>query len=178
MSRIVSLYGIIAGLIVAVPTIVFMVFVPPQEMQNGVVYGYVTMILALTAVFIGIKHYRDRELGGTIKFGRALLVGLGISAVASLLYAIAWEISLAFSGFDFPAAYTKMTIEAARAKGASPEELDQVAQQAASFVRMYRNRLSIADHVRRNVSRRGADFPGLGGRAAQQPRPAGPRIVT
>lgn len=141
MLRVVSLYGIIAGLIVGVPTVVFMVFLPPNQMQNGVVYGYVTMILALTAVFIGIKHYRDRELGGTIKFGRALLVGLGISAVASLLYAIAWEISLAFSGFDFPAAYTKMTIEAARAKGASPEELDQVAQQAASFVRMYRNPL-------------------------------------
>lgn len=141
MSRIVSLYGIIAGLIVAVPTIVFMVFVPPQEMQNGVVYGYVTMIVALTAVFIGIKHYRDRELGGVIKFGRALLVGLAISAVASLLYAIAWEISLASTGFDFPAAYTKMTMEAARAKGATPAELEQVARQAEQFTRMYSNPL-------------------------------------
>ena len=142
MGRIVSLYGIIAGLIVAVPMIVFMVFVSPShQMQDGALYGYVVMIVALSTVFLGIKHYRDKELGGAIKFGRALLVGLGVSALASVLYVIAWEISLAFSDFDFAAAYSKMTIEAARAEGASSEEIEQVIQQAQSFVRMYENPL-------------------------------------
>jgi hypothetical protein len=108
-------------------------------MDNGVVYGYVTMIVALATVFLGIKRYRDKVLGGAIKFGPAFLVGLGISAVASLIYAIAWEISLALSGFDFAATYSKMMIEGARAKGASPEEIQQAMQEAAAFAEMYAN---------------------------------------
>jgi hypothetical protein len=142
MIRIVSLYGIIAGLIVGVPMVVLMVIVPPDaQMQNGVIYGYVTMIVALTTVFLGIKHYRDKVLGGVIDFWPALLVGLGISAVASAIYMIAWEISLTLSGFDFAQTYSSSMLEAARAKGASAEELAKAAAEAESFVKMYSNPL-------------------------------------
>jgi hypothetical protein len=110
-------------------------------MQNGVIYGYITMIVALSTVFLGIKHYRDKVLGGTIRFGTALLVGLGISAVASVIYAVAWDVSLALSGFDFAGSYSRMTIEAAQARGASPEELSKVTQETEAFVRMYSNPL-------------------------------------
>jgi hypothetical protein len=142
MIRLIALYGIVAGLIVAVPMIWLMMTLTPETApENGVVYGYLTMIVALTAVFLGIKHYRDKVLGGAIKFGPALLVGLGISAVASIMYVIAWEISLAFSGFDFVASYSKSTLEAARARGASPAELQKVVADLESFARMYANPL-------------------------------------
>jgi hypothetical protein len=99
---IVSLYGLVAGLIVAIPMVWLMLTLTPEEApDNGALYGYLTMIVALTAVFLGIKHYRDKVLGGAIRFLPAFLVGLGISAVASLLYVIGWEISLAYCGFDF-----------------------------------------------------------------------------
>ena len=62
---------------------------------------YLVMIVALTAVFLGVKAYRDKVLGGVIRFLPALGVGLGISAVACILYVIAWEISMAYSSFDF-----------------------------------------------------------------------------
>jgi hypothetical protein len=52
-------------------------------------------------VFVGIKECRDRVLGGVIKFGPALLVGLGISAIAGIFYAVAWEICTAFMRFRF-----------------------------------------------------------------------------
>ena len=45
------------------------------------VLTYLVMLVALSMVFVGIKQYRDQALGGVIKFGPALLVGLGISAV-------------------------------------------------------------------------------------------------
>jgi hypothetical protein len=79
-------------------------------------------------------------LGGVIKFGPALLVGLGISAVASLFWVVGWEITLA-SGFDFGAAYESSVVEAARARGASVAEIEQVRADAESFLRTYDNLL-------------------------------------
>ena len=142
MLRIMAIYGTIAGLVVAVPMVWLMLTLTADTApDNGAVYGYLTMIAALTAVFLGVKHYRDKVQGGVIKFVPALAVGLGISAVASLIYAIGWEISIAFSGFDFGAAYGKMALEAARAKGASDAEIQQVVAQAQAFARMYANPL-------------------------------------
>jgi hypothetical protein len=142
MLPLIALYGTLAGLIVAVPMVwSMMVLTPDSAPDYGVFWGYLTMIVALTAVFLGIKHYRDKVLGGAIKFGPALLVGLGISAVASIFYVIGWEISLAASGFDFANSYSKSLVEAARARGASPAELQKVMSDAASFVQSYRNPL-------------------------------------
>ena len=70
------------------------------------------MLLAFTMVFVGIKHYRDKVLGGVIRFLPALGVGLGISAVASLFWVVGWEITLA-TGFDFGSAYSDSVVAAA-----------------------------------------------------------------
>jgi hypothetical protein len=140
--RIIVIYGVIAGLVVAVPLVATMLtFTAETAPDNGAVYGYLTMIVALTAVFLGVKHYRDKVLGGAVRFVPALLVGLAISAVASLLYAIGWEISLALTGFDFPGAYLRETVEAARARGASAAEIESITQQAQGFARLYANPL-------------------------------------
>ena len=50
------------------------------------VFGYVTMLVALSAVFVAIKRYRDTELGGVIGFWPALGLGLGISVIAGIIY--------------------------------------------------------------------------------------------
>jgi len=142
MSRYIAVYGFIAGLIVGTPMIYFMLnHSMPSDDATGLLYGYLTMLLALTAVFLGIKRYRDKVLGGAIRFMPALLLGLGISTVASILYAVAWEISLALTGFDFGASYGKSLIEAARAKGVSGAELQKVIADAAAFQKSYANPL-------------------------------------
>ena len=83
-------YGVIAGLIIAIPMMWRMLAAEPGDVPVvGMLLTYLVMIVALTAVFLGIKAYRDKVLGGVIKFLPALGVGLGISAVASILYAIA-----------------------------------------------------------------------------------------
>jgi hypothetical protein len=140
MIRLIVIYGTIGGLIVAVPMVWLMVGMSPKTFeQGGLLYGYLSMIVALTTVFLGIKHYRDKALGGAIKFGPALLVGLGISTVASIFYALGWEVSLAWSGFDFGASYSKSMVEAARAKGLSDTELQKVIAEAQSFATSYKN---------------------------------------
>ena len=108
MIALILRYGFIAGLIVGVPMVWRMLAVEAgatEEPVAGMLLGYLMMIVALTAVFLGVKAYRDKVLGGAIRFLPALGVGLGISAVASIMYVIAWEISMAYSSFDFIAFY-------------------------------------------------------------------------
>ena len=122
--------------------------------SNGVSAGYLTMIVALTAVFLGIKRYRDKALGGVIRFVPALLVGLGISAVASIFYVIGWEISLAYSGFDFAASYSKTHGRSGTASGASPAELQKVIADARGVREELReSAVPDADDLHRDVSR-------------------------
>jgi hypothetical protein len=141
MLRQIVVYGIAAGLIVAVPMMGLMMTYAPGGREPSVLFGYLTMLAALTMVFLGIKHHRDKVLGGTIRFTPALLIGLGITAVASMIYVIGWEISLGLSGIDFAHAYAKAMVDAAQARGASPLELQKVSATAASFTKMYMNPL-------------------------------------
>jgi len=135
-------YGIVAGLIVAVPMVWRMLAAKPDETAlpvAGMLLAYLTMIVALTAVFLGIKAYRDKVLGGAIRFLPAFGIGIGISAVAALLYVIGWEISMAYSSFDFIPFYKDSMIEAARARGATGAELQKAIADAESFATTYRN---------------------------------------
>jgi hypothetical protein len=141
MLRLVMLYGIVAGLIVCTHLVWVIVSPPADLMETGAVYGYLTMIVALTAVFLGIKRYRDKVLGGVIRFGQALLVGLGISLVASIVYVFGWELCLGLSGSDFGSVYAQAMVEAARQKGVSAAELQEVITDAEAFAKNYANPL-------------------------------------
>jgi hypothetical protein len=137
-------YGIVAGLIVATPMVWRMLAAKPgatEEPVSGMLLGYLTMIVALTAVFLGVKAYRDKVLGGAIRFLPALGIGLGISAVASVFYVIGWEISMAYSSFDFIAFYKAYMVSAAKANGATGAELQKAIADADSFATMYKNPL-------------------------------------
>jgi hypothetical protein len=101
--------------------------------------GYLIMLLALSLIFVGVKRFRDQALGGVIKFVPALLMGLGISAVAGLIYVIGWELTLAATNFAFINEYSAAMIEAERAKGASPADIERVTAQMEAFGMQYRN---------------------------------------
>ncbi|HET9862600.1 MAG TPA: DUF4199 domain-containing protein [Steroidobacteraceae bacterium] len=140
MAPFILRYGIIAGLIVSLPWLVYMLTLPADgHMNHSMLLGYTLMLLAFSMVFVGIRQYRDRALGGTITFGRGVLLGLGISAVAGVIYVIGWEICMAFSKYDFIAAYSKFILDEARARGADAAAMERAAAQAADFARMYRN---------------------------------------
>ncbi|HEV7606709.1 MAG TPA: DUF4199 domain-containing protein [Steroidobacteraceae bacterium] len=140
MISLILRYGLIAGLIVATPMAWAMLTAKPGEMPlAGMLVSYLIMLVALTAVFLGIKRYRDTTLGGVIRFLPAFGVGLGISAVASIIYVIGWEVSSAFSSFDFVPFYKNLMIESAKAKHPTPAELSQAIADAESFATMYAN---------------------------------------
>ena len=141
MTALILRYGTIAGLIVAIPMVWRMLTLDAgdQEPLGGMLLTYLVMLVALTAVFLGVKSYRDRVRGGAIRFLPALGVGLAISIVACLFYTVAWEISLAYSDFDVSKYLMDYFVEAARAKGASAEELAKATAEAQAFNEKYAN---------------------------------------
>jgi len=139
MSRTILFFGLIAGLIVAVPMCLLVANAEPGSAATSHFTGYLIMLLALSLVFVGVKRLRDRELGGTIRFVPALLAGLGISAVAGVIYVIGWEITLAITDFAFVDSYSTAAVEAARAKGASAAEIEALAARMDDFRRQYAN---------------------------------------
>lgn len=139
MSRIILIFGAAAGLIVAVPMDLMLANAEHGSAATSMFTGYLIMLLALSLVFFGVKRLRDRELGGAIRFVPALLAGLGISAVAGVIYVIGWEITLAATDFAFIDSYSNASIEAARAKGSSAAEIETVVAQMDEFRRQYAN---------------------------------------
>lgn len=138
MKRIILTYGTIAGLIVA-GGMIGAIASGVGMGAAGMAVGYLTMLVALSMVFVGIKRYRDEHCGGAIRFGTALMVGAGISAIATLFYALGWEAYLYATDYRFMPDYIAATLEAKRAAGASAAELAKLRAEMDGYLAMYEN---------------------------------------
>lgn len=144
MLRTILIYGFFAGLVVIVPMSLLMMNTNFGEGDHGahsMLTGYALMLLAFSLIFIGLKRYRDRQLGGVIRFVPALLGGLAIAVIGSLIYVIGWEITLAATDYAFMNDYTAAMLEAERTRGASPEALAKKAAELAKMTEDYKNPL-------------------------------------
>jgi Protein of unknown function (DUF4199) len=137
MKRIISVYGSIAGLI-AITSILLSMSVTGHG-TAGLIVGYLSMLIGLSMVFVGVKKYRDEQLGGVIRFSTALGVGFGIALIASLFYALGWEAYLYATGYRFMPDYITSVIEAKRASGASAAETSRLTAEMQEFAKAYAN---------------------------------------
>jgi len=131
--------GLLAGLIAGGVLSAF-VLLPGEHGAPGawaMLVGYLSMLLGLSLVFVAIKRHRDSTLGGAIRFWPAFALGLGVSFVASVVYALAWEAALAISGIDFAGGYAHAVIEQQKAKGVSGEALAELAADMEAFKASY-----------------------------------------
>ncbi|NHF60626.1 DUF4199 domain-containing protein [Flavobacteriaceae bacterium TP-CH-4] len=52
------------------------------------IIGYASMIVSLGFVYVGIKHFRDKENNGSISFKKALTIGVLISLITAIAFGI------------------------------------------------------------------------------------------
>ncbi len=138
MGRIIAVYGVISGVIVILGMYTSIAVVSDHGTM-GMVAGYLSMLVALLFVFVGVKRYRDVNLGGVIGFGRALMVGLGIAGVASLFYVLSWEVYMWQTGGTFMAEYIAQSIESMRAAGKSAAEIAKFSAEMGAMAEQYQN---------------------------------------
>jgi hypothetical protein len=143
MKRTILLYGGASGAFIIGTAILSLALSGAESTHLSALewLGYLVMILALSVIFVGIKRYRDEERGGVIRFGQAFLVGLGITAVASVIYVIGWEINLALTDYAFMDQYAASLIEAKAAAGANAAELEALVAEMARTKEQYANPL-------------------------------------
>jgi uncharacterized protein DUF4199 len=141
VRKIVLVFGLISGAILSVLMMGSVVFADRIGLGHSYIVGYTSMVLAFLMVYFGVRSYRDNELGGTISFGKAFVVGICITLIASLCYVATWEVVYNKFYPDFMEKYSSYVIDKARASGATQAQLDAKALEMNKMTVMYRNPL-------------------------------------
>ncbi len=141
MGRIIAVYGIIGGIIVAVGMWFATIMVLDAGGSPGMVVGYLTMLVAMTLVFAGVKRYRDTVQGGIIRFLPAFGMGLAIALIASIFYVATWEFYLFQSNYTFMDKYVAGLIETMRTDGKPAAEIAKFTAEMDAFKVQYANPL-------------------------------------
>ncbi|QEC53401.1 uncharacterized protein DUF4199 [Anseongella ginsenosidimutans] len=113
-------WGLIAG---AVMILLSLISYYAGMMQNAAIQWLSYILLAL-GIFFGVRHHRDKELGGYISFGRGLGTGVLISLFAGILLS---AFILLFYGVIDPGALEelkRLQEEGMYEKGMSDEQID------------------------------------------------------
>ena len=127
-TKIALKYGAISGLIIVLSWFIT-IGGGDIDFSGGEIVGYSIMIVALTAVFLGIKSKRDGMEKGAFTFKDGFLTGLGIVIVASVIYVIGWMIYMPNFAPDFAEKYTTAQIEMIQNSNVSDgEKQDQINQ--------------------------------------------------
>jgi hypothetical protein len=108
---------------------------------SGLVVGYTTMVLAFLLIYFGVRSYRDTVGGGTVRFGRALAIGVLIAAISSLCYVATWEVIYFKFMPDFIDKYSAHEVAKARASGATEAQVASRKAEMDEFAVMYKNPL-------------------------------------
>ncbi len=140
MKKVVLINGIIGGLIVSTLMVLStLYFKSTGDFENGMIYGYASMILAFIFIFVGVKTFRDKYNNGLISFGKAFTIGILIALIASTFYVVTWLIEYFYVFTDFAEKYAAETLARAKAAGATEAELTKQTAEMAQFNKMYKN---------------------------------------
>ena len=109
--------------------------------DKGEIIGYTTMVAAFLMVYFGVKSYRDNVAGGSVTFGRAFVVGLMITIVASVCYVATWQVVYYKLAPDFIEKYAAHATEKTKKSGATDAQIALQKKEMAEFVEMYKKPL-------------------------------------
>jgi len=142
MKNTVLKYGLISGALIS---LMMLLTIPFHDQIgfgiSGLVVGYTTMVLAFLLIYFGVRSYRDTVGGGTVRFGRALAIGVLIAAVSSACYVATWEVMYFKFMPDFMDKYSAHEVAKARSSGASEEQIASRKAEMEKLAVMYRNPL-------------------------------------
>jgi hypothetical protein len=140
MKKTVLIYGLIAGLIASAGMgISLLIGVDHMDSVWGMVLGFTGMIIAFAFIFVAITRYRDRINNGSISFGKAFVIGLCISLIASSMYVVVWMVEYKYVFPDFMEKYSAQTIENMKNDGAKAAEIEETTADMAKFKEDYKN---------------------------------------
>ncbi len=88
MKKTVTRYGIYSFITIVVLFSIGLYIGKELDYSTREIIGYTTIVVSLSFIWLGIKHYRDKISDGKVSFGKALSIGLLISLFASVAFAV------------------------------------------------------------------------------------------
>lgn len=140
MQKLAIKYGVIGSLVMILGVMIpFWIWGNTFDLKWGEVAGYASMILAMTAIYFGIKAYKN-ELDEVLTFKKAFVFGLFVDFIAALVFGIFSFVLYKWISPDFMEVYYNHSLEQIR----NSQELsaDQISQQLAQLEGMKDQMLS------------------------------------
>lgn len=137
MKKIILIFGVVIGALLSTNAIIHMniMYTNPDYKGNDVL-GYVTLVVIFSLIFVGVRNYRNKYLGGTISFLQALKSGALICFIASTVYVTIGLSYYYLFAPDFIDVFTDFMI-----RHSAPDEVEATTAQMANFKEMYKNPL-------------------------------------
>ncbi|MRG43821.1 DUF4199 family protein [Chitinophaga sp. SYP-B3965] len=110
-----------------------------ENFEGNMVLGFASMFLAFSLIFIAVKNFRDKHNGGVVTFGKAFMIGLYISLIASSMYVLTWVIDYYLFVPDFMEKFVAHNIQQVTAKGGSAAEIAEKAKEMNWYADMYKS---------------------------------------
>ncbi|MEM8846159.1 MAG: DUF4199 domain-containing protein [Bacteroidota bacterium] len=111
MKQTIVKYGIYGAIAICVLFLISWFAFDDLPLSTQEVLGYLSMILSLSFVFFGIKHYRDKQNQGKVSFKNALIIGICISLITALIFGILDVIYVEVLNPDFMETYYADTLK-------------------------------------------------------------------
>jgi hypothetical protein len=139
MKKNILIFGLVLGIILCV-NMVYMVnlcYTNPDFKSNEIL-GYAAMVVVFSFIFLGVRNYRNKQLGGLISFGKAFKTGLLIVLAGSTMYVVVWLFYYYLFVPDFLDVYIPHVL-----KETPASDLAVKTKEMQSFKEMYKNPLFV-----------------------------------
>ena len=130
-SKVAMNFGALNGLAAIALTLLFYFIGTDIQSMIPTITGYAVMILFIS---MGIKSYRDEDLGGYISYGRSLGTGTLISLFAGILFAVFMVIFFNYIAPELPQKIIEGTQQKLAERGMSEEQIEQAMSMTKKFM--------------------------------------------
>lgn len=126
MKQISLKWGMISGLIiVGIPLITYLIIGGgPETYRIGELIGYGTIVLSLLLIFVAINEFRKLQPDLRVGFGKGLLIGFLISAIAGSLFGLYNLIYMTYLEPEFLDQYYNYYIDQLRQSDQAPADIE------------------------------------------------------
>ncbi len=102
MKQYILKYGIIGGLVSSIlGTLNWLLIAESIGVSGSQTVGYLSITFSLLCIPFGVRYFRDKLNNGSVDFGQAFKIGLGITVIAGFVMALHSILFFAFQKEEF-----------------------------------------------------------------------------
>ncbi len=139
MKKVILQYGFLSIVFTCIFFSITVNFFDKQDMGLQEFFGYAGMFLSMLFAVVGIWHYREKVLDGSITLGRAFKIGLIIALFPSLFIGIGDVLYVKYVYPEFSTDYMEYMKNEMIEKGMPMEEVEVSIAQMQQDFEMFNN---------------------------------------